>query len=36
MTTKEVGVTLPDPEAFPSSLYGSLVDIYGQKNAGIR
>ena len=30
---KDVGVILPDPKAFPSSLYGSLIDIYGQKNA---
>ena len=30
---KDVGVILPDPKAFPSSLYDSLVDIYGQKNA---
>ena len=30
---KDVGVILPDPAAFPASLYGSLVDIYSQKNA---
>ena len=30
---KDVGVILPDPKTFPSSLYGSLVDRYGQKNA---
>lgn len=28
----DVGVILPDSKAFGNSLYGSLIDIYGQKN----
>jgi hypothetical protein len=28
---RNVSIILPDPSTFPASLYGSLVDIYGQK-----
>lgn len=28
---RDVRVILPDPSTFPASLYGSLIDIYGQK-----